>query len=84
MIIKKAEKAKKSKESSKTPKGRVPEKKKNVFFIGLFARPESWEKEGQNQRTKKLNFGMGPNVKFVSPICDLISERKNGGKFSYP
>ena len=53
MIIKKAEKAKKSKESSKTPKGRVPEKKKNVFFIGLFARPESWEKEGQNQRTKK-------------------------------
>ena len=44
-------------------------------------RPESWEKEGQNQRTKKLNFGMGPNVKFVSPICDLISERKNRGNF---
>ena len=21
---------------------------------------------------------MGPNVKFVSPICDLISERKTG------
>ena len=24
---------------------------------------------------------MGPNVKFVSPICDLISERKNRGNF---
>ena len=26
---------------------------------------------------------MGPNVKFVSPICDPISERKNRGKFFY-
>ena len=24
---------------------------------------------------------MGPNVKFVSPICGLISERKNGVNF---
>ena len=24
---------------------------------------------------------MGPNVKFVSPICDLIFERKNRGNF---
>ena len=24
---------------------------------------------------------MGPNVKFVSHICDLISERKNRGNF---
>ena len=24
---------------------------------------------------------MGPNVKFVSPICDLISERKIGVSF---
>ena len=24
---------------------------------------------------------MGPNVKFVSPICDLISKRKNRGNF---
>ena len=24
---------------------------------------------------------MGPNVKFVSPICDLLSERKNRGNF---
>ena len=27
---------------------------------------------------------MGPNVKFVSHICDLISERKNRGNFFYP
>ena len=26
---------------------------------------------------------MGPNVKFVSPICDHISERKNRGNFFY-
>ena len=24
---------------------------------------------------------MGPNVKLVSPICDLISKRKNRGNF---
>ena len=24
---------------------------------------------------------MGPNVKFVSPICDLICKRKNRGNF---
>ena len=24
---------------------------------------------------------LGPNVKFVSPICDLISKRKNRGNF---
>ena len=27
---------------------------------------------------------MGPNVKFVSHICDLISERKNRGNFFNP
>ena len=27
---------------------------------------------------------MGPNVKFVSFIGGPVSERKNGGKFSYP
>ena len=59
-------------------KGRVPEKKP-VFFIIFY-----WEKEGLYQRTKKLNFGMGPNVKLVSLICGLISERRKGGKFLYP
>ena len=47
--------------------------------------PNPGKMEGQNQRTKKSNFGMGPNVKFVSPICDLIfEEEKNGDKFFYP
>ena len=32
-------------------------------------------------KNKKIKFGMGPNVKFVSPICDLISKRKNRGNF---
>ena len=27
---------------------------------------------------------MGPNVKFVSPICGLISDRKDGDKFLCP
>ena len=42
------------------------------------------EKEDQIQRTKELFVWLGSSVKLVSPICGLISERKNGGQFLYP
>ena len=46
----------------------------------VFYQTESSEKESQHQRTKKLNFGLEPSVKFVSHISGLVSKRKNGGQ----
>ena len=56
--------------------------------VGLLKKsegPESWGKEGQYQRTKNKILEMGPSEKLVSPICGLVSERKNGVKdHTYP
>ena len=49
----------------------------------VFYQTESSEKESQHQRTKKLNFGLEPSVKFVSHISGLVSKRKNGGQIFF-
>ena len=58
MIIKKAEKAKKSKESSKTPKGRVPKKKKAYFLLVFLQGPNPGKKKVKikEQKNKILEW----------------------------
>ena len=62
MIIKKAEKAKKSKESSKTPKGRVPEKKKTYFLLVFLQGPNPGKKKVKIKE-QKIEFWNGTKCK---------------------
>ena len=60
-----------------------------VAFYDFFDGPPTplnsqlMEKENHYNCTKKIDFSMGPSVKFVLAIIDSIS-KKNGCKFFYP
>ena len=64
--------------SMRTAEGRVPKKKGKVWS---FTKPNPGKKKASIKEQKKLNFGLEPSVKFISPIVVFFGG--NLGKISY-